>query len=251
VTLLQTRALEGVDVVLCDADGNLFASEEPAFEASAEITNRFLASLGSTQRYLASELRRTTTGRNFRSTAAELARAHGRVGFTRSELDRWIREERDEVTAHLRRALEPDAEVRRAVERLATRGRVALVSSSARVRVDACLEASELADLFPPEVRFSAEDSLSEPRSKPDPAIYEFAIRQLGVGAGCALAIEDAAPGVLSAVGAGVQTIGNLHFVATDERDARRAELVSAGAFAVVDSWQELLVTFGETVAAY
>ena len=35
-----------VEAVLCDADGNLFPSEEPAFDASAEVTNAFLASLG-------------------------------------------------------------------------------------------------------------------------------------------------------------------------------------------------------------
>ena len=32
------RPLTGVRVVLCDADGNLFPSEEPAFVASAEVT---------------------------------------------------------------------------------------------------------------------------------------------------------------------------------------------------------------------
>ena len=31
--------------VLCDADGNLFPSEEPAFTASVEVTNEFLDAL--------------------------------------------------------------------------------------------------------------------------------------------------------------------------------------------------------------
>ena len=65
----------GVRVVLCDADGNLFPSEEPAFEASAEVTNRYLAALGSDRRFTAEELRLATTGRNFRTTAADLATA--------------------------------------------------------------------------------------------------------------------------------------------------------------------------------
>ena len=38
-----TPQLEQVRYLLCDADGNLFPSEEPAFEASAEVTNAFLA----------------------------------------------------------------------------------------------------------------------------------------------------------------------------------------------------------------
>ena len=34
-----------LEVLLCDADGNLFPSEEPAFVASADVTNRLLADL--------------------------------------------------------------------------------------------------------------------------------------------------------------------------------------------------------------
>jgi hypothetical protein len=66
-----------VRVLLVDADGNLFPSEEPAFVASAEVTNRFLASLGVGVRYTAEELLATTTGRNFRTTAVDLAIANG------------------------------------------------------------------------------------------------------------------------------------------------------------------------------
>jgi hypothetical protein len=66
-----------VAVVLCDADGNLFPSEEPAFDASVEVTNRYLQSLGLPARYTAEELRLSTTGRNFRTTAVDLAVAWG------------------------------------------------------------------------------------------------------------------------------------------------------------------------------
>nr|WP_284289011.1 hypothetical protein [Angustibacter aerolatus] len=47
--------LADVEVVLCDADGNLFPSEEPAFVASADVTNRLLATLGVDRRYDAEE----------------------------------------------------------------------------------------------------------------------------------------------------------------------------------------------------
>jgi hypothetical protein len=43
--------LGSITVLLCDADGNLFPSEEPAFVASAEVTNRFMASLGLSRRF--------------------------------------------------------------------------------------------------------------------------------------------------------------------------------------------------------
>ena len=45
-----------LEALLCDADGNLFPSEEPAFEASVQVTNAFLASLGSDRRYTADDL---------------------------------------------------------------------------------------------------------------------------------------------------------------------------------------------------
>ena len=35
-----------VEILLCDADGNLFPSEDPAFVASARVTNDCLAELG-------------------------------------------------------------------------------------------------------------------------------------------------------------------------------------------------------------
>ena len=67
----MTRAL------LCDADGCLFPSEEPAFVASAEVTNRLLSELGIERRFAAEELKAYAVGRNFRATALDLAAQHG------------------------------------------------------------------------------------------------------------------------------------------------------------------------------
>ena len=73
--LVVSRPFDPGDVttVLCDADGNLFPSEEPAFAASVEVTNQFLARFGVPARHTAEELRRETTGKNFRTTAVDLA----------------------------------------------------------------------------------------------------------------------------------------------------------------------------------
>jgi hypothetical protein len=54
---------------LRDADGNLFPSEEPAFEASTEVTNALLASYGISIEFDPEELRLATTGKNFRTTS--------------------------------------------------------------------------------------------------------------------------------------------------------------------------------------
>ena len=118
--------------------------------------------------------------------------------------------------------------------------RLAVVSSSALGRLDVCLGATGLSKLLPPRSRFSAEDSLARPTSKPDPAIYLAALERLDIAAHQALAIEDALSGARSAVGAGIPTIGNLRFVAPDERAGRAAELEAAGVFAIVTSWMAI-----------
>jgi beta-phosphoglucomutase-like phosphatase (HAD superfamily) len=229
------------DALLCDADGNLFPSEEPAFEASADVTNAFLESLGVGRRYSPEELRLATTGQTFRKTALELAEVHAvAAAVDPVALELWVAEERRRVTEHLGRVLSPDPEVRGPLRDLAPRWRLAAVSSSASVRLEASFEATGLDVLFPEPLRFSAEDSLPVPTSKPDPAIYTHALAQLGVAADDAIAVEDAVPGVRSAVGAGIPTVGNLVFVPPAERQARAEALRAAGATAVVESWREL-----------
>jgi beta-phosphoglucomutase-like phosphatase (HAD superfamily) len=228
-----------VRVLLLDADGNLFPSEGPAFDASADVTNRFLASLGVPTRYTAEYLLATTTGKNFRTTAADLAAAHG-VPVDPAVLDTWVAEERDVVSDHLGRVLRPDPAVLDPLHRLAARYRLAAVSSSALSRLDKCFRAAGLAGLIPPERRYSAEDSLPRPTSKPDPAVYRFAVEQLGVRADQAVAVEDSVPGAQSAVAAGIPTVGNVVFVPPGKRAGRGAALAAAGVRAIVRSWDEL-----------
>jgi HAD superfamily hydrolase (TIGR01509 family) len=228
---------EQVQMLLCDADGNLFPSEEPAFDASVEVTNAFLAEIGSERRFTAEELRLATTGMNFRTTARHLADA---AGVTDVDVEPWVAEERRAVTAHLARTLRPDEPTRRALTRIARTVPLAAVSSSALGRLAACFTATGLDELIPPARRFSAEDSLPTPTSKPDPAVYRHACAELGIAPQAGLAVEDAVPGVQSAVGAGCPTIGNVLFVPPAERAERSAALLAAGALTVVGSWAEL-----------
>jgi HAD superfamily hydrolase (TIGR01509 family) len=231
-----------VEILLCDADGNLFPSEEPAFVASAVVTGECLAELGVDRRFDPEELRLATTGRNFRTTIVDLAHEAG-VGaaLTPERLERWVAAEKAAVTSHLGAVLEPDPAVVGPLTRLAARYGTAVVSSSALGRLDACFTATRLADLFLAERRYSAEDSLPVPTSKPDPAVYALAGRELGVSGERGLAIEDSVPGALSAVAAGFVTVGNVAFVAPSERPERVAALRAAGAIEVVASWAELV----------
>ena len=234
---IPTEIVAGLQALLCDADGNLFPSEEPAFVASAEVTNRYLAELGSDRRFSAEELRLATTGKNFRTTAADLA---ADAGLPVLDLTPWVAEEEQAVTAHLGRVLAPDDEVTAALTTLGRHLTLAAVSSSALTRLDGCFTATGLAGLLPAARRFSAEDSLSTPTSKPDPAVYLHACAELGIAPAQGLAVEDSVPGALSAVRAGCPTVGNLRFVAPAERAGREAQLREAGVLAVVSSWREL-----------
>ncbi|MGY1636241.1 HAD family hydrolase [Geodermatophilus sp. SYSU D00742] len=234
---LPETLVERLEALLCDADGNLFPSEEPAFVASAEVTNRFLASLGVDLRFTAEELRLATTGMNFRTTSRRLA---AEAGQPDADVEPWVAEEKRAVTAHLGATLTPHEQTTDALTALSAHLRLAAVSSSALTRLDACFTATGLAGLIPPAVRFSAEDSLPVPTSKPDPAVYLHACEQLGIAPEAGLAVEDSVPGALSAVRAGCPTVGNLLFVAEAERAERAAALTDAGVLLVVDSWQQL-----------
>lgn len=259
-----TSVFADVRVVLCDADGNLFPSEEPAFVASVQVTNAFLAEYGVNRRYEADELRLATTGMNFRTTLVALALEHGipvapelvsdsavPAGSGHSErasevvtadvVNRWVDREQRAVTEHLRTVLEPDPDVLSPLAQIADRFGVAAVSSSADARIAACFEATGMARYFPPDRRFSAEDSLPRPTSKPDPAIYRYAGQVLGIGPAEGVAVEDSLAGATSAIAAGFATIGLLQFVQPAERADRRTGLTAAGVSAVVGSWAEVL----------
>ena len=232
-----------VECLLCDADGTLFASEEPAYDASVGVTNRCLERLGIDRRFTATELRLNGTGKNFRSTITELAELHG-VAVERDEfraaVDRWVAEENEAVTNHLAEVLSPNTEVSTSLARLSQQYQLAVVSSSALSRVNVCLERTDISTFFAPQRRFSAQDSLPVATSKPDPAIYRFAGQELQVGPGQAVAIEDAVAGAESAVRAGFPTIGIVCFVPLPERAQRIRDLTEVGVMDVVTSWSAL-----------
>jgi HAD superfamily hydrolase (TIGR01509 family) len=225
--------------LLFDADGTLFPSEEPAFVASAEITREFADRFGLTGDFSAETLRLTTTGKNFRTTAQDLLAAAG-LKIDPAELESWVQREKEAVSDYLARVLRPEPDVLAVLSSLSRRHRLAAVSSSALTRLAACFTASRLDELFPASARFSAEDSLPVPTSKPDPAVYEFALRQLGISASHAVAIEDSVAGASSAVSAGLPTIGIVQFVPAEEQKQRVEDLTEAGAVSVAYSWTEL-----------
>lgn len=81
---------------------------------------------------------------------------------------------------------------------------VGLVSAAYRRRVEMVLDRFDLRDRFDVVV---AGDDVPGP-SKPDPAIYEYALSRLGVDPGGCVAVEDSEHGVSAAKRAGVHCIG-------------------------------------------
>jgi beta-phosphoglucomutase-like phosphatase (HAD superfamily) len=245
---LRTALLQRVRFLLCDADGNLFPSEEPAFDASVEVTNAFLAEIGSDLRFTAEELRRASTGMNFRTTAQRLA---ADAGVPEVDVEPWVAEEKRAVSAHLAATLGPHAPTTAALTALGRRLHLAAVSSSALARLAGCFTATGLDELIPAGRRYSAEDSLPTPTSKPDPAVYLHACADLGIAPEAGLAVEDSVAGVRSAVAAGCPTVGNLLFVPPAEQAERATALTEAGALTIVSSWQELADLILPVLAAH
>jgi HAD superfamily hydrolase (TIGR01509 family) len=151
-----------------------------------------------------------------------------------------VAEEKRAVSAHLAATLRPHPPTSRALTALSGHLELAAVSSSALARLAGCFTATELDELIPPVRRYSAEDSLPTPTSKPHPAVYLHACADLGIEPEEGLAVEDSVPGVRSAVAAGCPTVGNLIFVPPAEQAERAAALTDAGALTIVSSWQEL-----------
>lgn len=228
LTLVHSFDPAPVTTLLCDADDNLFASERPAFEASTEVVNRDVP------------LEQTLAQGRPAAVIASYGDLAGGNALSVDELEGWVREERERVTAHLALSLTPDPRVLEPLRDLAAHYALAAVSSSATTRLGACFAATGLDALISESVTFSAEDSLPVPTSKPDPAVYLHAGQALGVASGQGLALEDSVAGVSSAVAAGYPTVGNLMFLLPEERDCRRAELIDAGAVAITESWRAL-----------
>ena len=237
VEVVREVGLSRLSTILCDADGNLFPSEEPAFEASTEVLNRLMAELGRPERYEADQLRRTSSGKTFRALATALIEASG-ASLGADALERWVSEERDAVSTHLGQVLRPDAEVTCVLDNLGKPARRGQLQRAWQAR---CVPRGD----WP--LRVAATEVPLQRRG-----FTRASNEQAGSGhlPGCpraarhrchqALAIEDALSGARSAVGAGIPTIGNLRFVAPDERAGRAAELKAAGVFAIVTSWMAI-----------
>lgn len=165
-----------------------------------------------------------------------------RYGFDMApaELDDYVRREEDVVIAKLQEKLVACPGVDEVLARLAASGeyKLAVVSSSALRRVQASIDKVGQAGYFGADV-YSAATSLPTPTSKPDPAIYLFAMEKLGKSAAECIAVEDSKSGTLSGTRAGLKVIGYVGPYKEEEREHMEQVLREAGAVVIMQDWSE------------
>lgn len=227
--------------MLFDCDNTLVLSEELAFEACADVANEILTKQNISVRYTGEQLIQDFVGQNFRGMMISLQAKYG-FELTKEELEYYVKEEENQVIAKLEAKAEPCEGVMHELDSLRESGKygLAVVSSSALRRVKASLRKVNQEQYFPPDDVYSAATSLPTPTSKPDPAIYLFALERIGKEADECIAIEDSKSGALSAIRAGIHVVG---YVGSYPGEKKREEMtqlfIDLGVKVVMTNWSE------------
>ncbi|CAL3965627.1 unnamed protein product [Diplocarpon coronariae] len=228
-----------ITTLLFDCDNTLVLSESLAFEACAELANEILSAHSIPDRYTGPQLLSEFVGQNFRGMMVSL-KAKYKYDMPDAELEKYVLAEEDKVIAKLKADLRPCVGADQELEKLAKQGqyKMAVVSSSALRRVVASIEKVGQDKYFGKDV-FSAATSLEKPTSKPDPAIYVFAMEKLGVKADECVAVEDSKSGATAAFRAGIKTIGYIGAYEPNEEEKMTKVLTDAGCVVVMKDWSE------------
>ncbi|KAF2431439.1 HAD-like protein [Tothia fuscella] len=206
-----------ITTILFDCDNTLVLSEELAFEACAELTNEILEKQNISYRYTGPALLKDFVGQNFCGMIMSWCKKYG---FTMPdvEIDDYVARELGAVVAKLEKLAQPCPGVMDELEKLGERYKLAAVSSSALSRVQASIKKVDMEKFFPANRVYSAATSLPKPTSKPDPAVYIFAMEQIGVKPEECVAIEDSRSGATAAKNAKIPLIGYVGPYEEDEK---------------------------------
>jgi HAD superfamily hydrolase (TIGR01509 family) len=234
-----------IKYILFDCDNTLCLSEKLAFEACSDLTNELLEKHGIEARYSAHSLLENFVGQNFRGMMVGLQKKHN---FTMSpeELNEYVDKELGAVTLKLSQKCQPCEGAPEELEKLKQQGKypMAVVSTSAKPRVVASLEKTDMMKYFLNEHVFSAATSLNPPSSKPDPAIYLYACKVLGVEPGECVAVEDSRSGATAAKRAGIPLIGYVGVYLLEDGKEKEQQMVKVlteecNAKAIMYNWTE------------
>lgn len=190
----------------------------------------------------------TFVGQNFRGVLQGMEKEN-HFTLTDEEREKYVKMEEDRVIQTIEANAQPCVGCNPALEALFAEKnyKLAVVSSSALRRVQASIKKVNQDRFFPPTWVFSAASSLPTPTTKPDPAIYLHAMKEIGVQHGECVAVEDSKSGTLAAVRAGIFTIaytGSYHDPA--QAKAVGEMLCENGARVVMEHWSQ----FPEIMAA-
>jgi HAD superfamily hydrolase (TIGR01509 family) len=162
------------------------------------------------------------------------------------ELDEYVDKELGAVTLKLSQKCQPCEGAPEELEKLRQQGiyPLAVVSTSAKPRVVASLEKTDMMQYFLNEHVFSAATTLNPPSSKPDPAIYLHACKVLGVEPASCVAVEDSKSGATAAKRAGIPLIGYVGVYLLEDGKEKEEQMVKVlteecNARAIMYNWSE------------
>ena len=219
-------------------------SERLAFEACAELNNEVLEKKGLPDRYTTDKLLEDFVGHNFRGMLKGLQTKHN-FTLTDAELNDYVERELGAVTAKLAQKAVECPGVTRELQKLKDQGYpMSVVSTSAKSRVVASIQKAAIDHFFPDEHVYSAATSLNPPSSKPDPAIYIYACKELGVKPEEVVTVEDSKSGATAAMRAGIPCIAYVGIYGIEEGKEKMDEMAKllteeTKAAAVMYDWAE------------
>ncbi|TVY49036.1 6-phosphogluconate phosphatase [Lachnellula occidentalis] len=231
-----------ITTILFDCDNTLVLSEDLAFEACADLVNEILASRNIRSRFTGAQLQKDFVGQSFQNMMKSLKSQYKyEYQISDDELDDFATMEDDRVIIKLEEKLTPCAGITAELEQLLEAGsyHLSVVSGSALRRIQASLGKVGFDKYFRHNAIFSATNSLQNPTSKPDPAVYVHALEVLRKSPGECVAIEDSRSGVMAASRAGIKTIGYTGCYDDHEQEKMRMTLVECGCVVVMDHWKD------------
>jgi len=233
-----------VKYVLLDCDNTLCQSERLAFEACADLTNEVMKKYNIDARYDTDSLLEDFVGNNFRNMLIGLQKKHN-FKMPEEDQDDFVQRELGQVTKKLSEKCTECPGVTEQLEWIKSQGYpMSVVSTSAKPRVIASLEKTNLMRFFKPEHVYSAATSLDPPSSKPDPAIYFHACKELGVKPEECVTVEDSKSGATAAMRANIPLVAYVGIYAIEEGNEKMEQMAKAltetcNAKVVMRDWKE------------
>ena len=195
-------------------------------------------------RYTTDSLLEDFVGHNFRNMLKGLQAKH-EFKMPEEQVDEYVGKELDRVVAKLEEKCTECPGVTQQLEWLKEQGYpMSVVSTSAKPRVIASLKKTNLMRFFTDEHVYSAASSLSPPSSKPDPAIYFHACKELGVKPEECVTVEDSKSGATAGMRAGIPLIGYVGIYGIEdgkEKEKQMAETLKTACNAkeIMYDWKE------------